>query len=360
MMTRALPKLETLTLAAGAFFQWWLGELAESVPQKIRAFVQQKRGWILIDISGELVTIGSFTDRYHEISRGIAIDGDTVKFSSRSEAPSAKYQPHIGVRLAPEDVLRRTITLPLAAEHRLRPVLAHEIERQTPFLAEQVYFDWRVMNRDVASLRIEVEFCVVPRSVVKRAIALAKYCGFSPKIVGLASPNVAIPELNFLDNAPEKERNKFNYVTLLWGLLAAFLAGLLLYCWVDRQRIALERLDAQVAYAKRDAQSAEDMRKQLAELTSRRDFLNNKQQLPRLIEILDAVAKLLPDDSWVSTFELIGKDGVVTGHSPSASKLIALFEASPLFVNPRFRSPVTTESSGQERFDISFELRDGK
>jgi hypothetical protein len=50
--------------------------------------------------------------------------------------------------LANTKVLRQIITLPLAAEENLQQTLRFEIDRYTPFRADQVYFDYRIKARD--------------------------------------------------------------------------------------------------------------------------------------------------------------------------------------------------------------------
>ena len=61
-------------------------------------------------------------------------------------------------------VLRRSLSLPLAAEPRLREVLAFELDRQTPFSADQVSHQGRVLSRDPATQQMQVELLVLPRA----------------------------------------------------------------------------------------------------------------------------------------------------------------------------------------------------
>ena len=49
--------------------------------------------------------------------------------------------------LPADKVLTRTLTLPLATEENLREVLAFQMDRQTPFTVEQVYYDYGVVAR---------------------------------------------------------------------------------------------------------------------------------------------------------------------------------------------------------------------
>ncbi len=51
--------------------------------------------------------------------------------------------------LLPESVVLQThVTMPLAAEANLRQALAYEMDRHTPFSAEEVFFGWHNLSRD--------------------------------------------------------------------------------------------------------------------------------------------------------------------------------------------------------------------
>ena len=56
-------------------------------------------------------------------------------------AEGGRIPPRVVVALPPEQVLRKTITLPAAVEENLRQVLAYDLDRHTPFKPEEVYFD---------------------------------------------------------------------------------------------------------------------------------------------------------------------------------------------------------------------------
>ena len=68
-------------------------------------------------------------------------------------------------------VLRRVLTLPAAAEPRLREVLAFELDRQTPVSADQVSFEGRVLARDLAAQQLRVELLVLPRARLDAELA---------------------------------------------------------------------------------------------------------------------------------------------------------------------------------------------
>ncbi len=361
-------RLAAVAAPAGAAIRWWLGELAAIIPERLRRALRRPERWIVLDLrEGELVAGridggGNGARRnYREIGRFALGDGDSSASTANRPAVPAAPRTAVAVRLPPEEVLRRSLDLPLAAERTLRAVLSHELERQTPFLADQVYFDCRVLELRASLGRIRVELAVVPRPVVGAALAAARRCGFEPARVGLLDDPDGPPRFDFMPARTEgEEQARPHRTTLLLAVLAVTLGGAAAYLWTDRAAEGRATFAGAIAQEKRAADAADALRKEIDRLGGHARFLASRQQAaPRLIDVLDALTHLLPDDTWIFEFQLNGREGHIVGYSPAASRLIGLFEASPLFKTPRFRSPLTQgPRSGVERFDLSFELRD--
>ena len=130
------------------------------------------------------------------------------------------------------------------------------------------------------------------------------------------------------------------------------------YVAIDGEKRRLSAIRTQVEQAKKDAEIAELLQKEAAELTERSKFLSIKKRALPTIRLLDELSRTIPDDSWLYEIQLNGKDVRIFGFSPSASGLIGLLDGSAVFTNAQFRSPVTQgPRRGTERFDLSFILR---
>jgi general secretion pathway protein L len=76
-----------------------------------------------------------------------------------------------------------------------------------------------------------------------------------------------------------------------------------------------------------------------------------------VIDVLEVLTRLLPDDTWLDRFELRGGQIKIQGESKAASSLIPLIEAAPLFRNVSFAAPVTHNvRTAKERFVITAQL----
>src|SRR5690606_28192983 len=68
-------------------------------------------------------------------------------------------------------VLRRTLQLPVAALENLSSVLGFELDRQTPFRADQVYYDSRVLPHEPDARQTSVQLALITRQRLAEELA---------------------------------------------------------------------------------------------------------------------------------------------------------------------------------------------
>ena len=347
-------------------FRWWFHELAGLVPPAVRRALRGNGRFLVLDLAdGQVVFRSCAGGRSRELGRmntDGASPGALRKEARKLAAGVNLRKARIAVRLPAEKGLRKTLVLPLAAESDLRQALRYQIDRQTPFTQDEIYFDYEAGVRDVETERLSVDLTVVPKTVVDSAVDSAAALGLAPDIVDVADgEGGAQPRLNLIHDARRAEAGRgWRPFNLMLALLALVLFGAAVYLPLERYRIGAESLAAQVAAARQEAGAVMDLREEMDRLEKEGNFLvDRKRAAPPTLRILDELTRLIPDDTWVSEVE-VKEDGVkVTGYSAAASTLIALIDASPIFKTPGFRSPVTQDSrTGLERFSLSFELEE--
>jgi general secretion pathway protein L len=85
-----------------------------------------------------------------------------------------------------------------------------------------------------------------------------------------------------------------------------------------------------------------------------RKLIDQKNETPAILEMLNTLSTLIKDDTWLTYLQYADGHLQVQGESPAASNLISVLEASELFANARFVSPVTQDNvSKLERFQIT-------
>jgi general secretion pathway protein L len=351
-----------VTDTISCFFQWWFGELADCVPDRVRAFFRRRSAALALTLSDDDVTFTLHRGgRSHNIGR--------VGFDSALEPRHALAQLLHGISLRDLDVIvnlpadrvpRRSVTLPLAAQENLREVLGFEIDRHTPFKAGEVAFDYRVTGADSENKRLTVDLAVVPRELLEEASGRAKSFGLSPDRIGVAGEeSQADRPFNFLSRGnaagyPATQRRLLIALTLAMAVLALIAAYLPLYA---KERILAAR-QAQLAESRAAALEAEELKTQLAaRLEHGRFLIDRRLSTPAANGLLAEVTERLPNDTWLLQMRWHGKELALSGFSPAAATLIEGLEESPLLSEVRFESPVTADPRvRRERFNISAEV----
>lgn len=261
------------------------------------------------------------------------------------------------VRLPRDKVLRRVVDLPAAAAENLREVLGFEMDRQTPFKAEEVCFDFRISGHDTQLKRIKVDLVVVPREVAVRVMRLADAWGIDLDLVDMGGKTTREDQLfDLLPRSSRAERGRLRRrLIFASGVLCAAMLSAAAYLPLQTKYDDLASLDDLLARARADAGKVDEMRQQVENLTTRSRFvvdLKGKQRTAT--EVLNEVSRLLPDTTWVLKFGVRNSRLNVSGYSAKPSALIGLLEDSEMFASVRFSSPVTMDQKvGLERFNLT-------
>jgi len=264
------------------------------------------------------------------------------------------------LRLPRRQALRKMLDLPAAAEQNLRQVLAFEMDRQTPFSSDDVYFDFRVREREREARRIGVEMIVLPRAIVDAAVERGRGWGLAPDAVDISGDDAdSATPLNVLPETQDPRQGRFaTGIGLALGVVAIALLAAVIYLPLERQRLRAETLEREVAEAKEEAGTSRRLQDEIDRLIKQGRFIvEKKRQQPPFIEILTEVTRLLPDDTWLFRMRFFEGDVQTFGYSPAASPLIGTIEESDLFQDARFRAPMTRDPRvDADRFHIAFQV----
>jgi general secretion pathway protein L len=340
------------------FFDWWLRELAGLVPRRLRQSGRRERRGSVLIFGRQKSTV---------LERGA--DGERALGSVDANAPdhdqrlrellkqAKRRRRPVTVRLSDELGLRKILDLPLAAKDDLDQMLRFEMDRLTPFRADELYFAHRVLGSDARNRRLSVELQLAPKREIERVLEAARSFGIAPSRIELAGGAETAGLLNLLPGE-SGHRTREGRLSRVLALLALVLAVSAVAIPLQRQRATMARVEAEVIAARAQAEESLAMRDRLDQLTRRAQFLAaDKQRQPLVVGVLDELTRLVPDQAYVIQFELHDRTVELHGFAATASDLIGVLDQSPLFKAPQFRSPVTQDRrSGTERFHISVEL----
>ncbi len=350
-------------LGLNRFLDWWLGELSAMIrlvfPGASKSPMER---WVLVEISGAHVT---FSRRAAgKTTETVRLDMTSLDAAGQKKAFQSEFnkiiwqKDEIVLCLPPEQVLRKKLSLPVEAEENLRQVIAFEMDRYTPFKAEQVYFDYRLVRHDK---QLEVSLAVAPQAAVDEPLRQLASWGAQVTAVLVAGDVMEDVPCNLLP-AGKRQKGKNTRLSrlntaLASGVLAMLCIALVLPIWQKRETVlALRPL---LKEARQQATVAEDLRRQLETLMAEYNYLlDKKRESPPVVAVLDDVTRILPDDTWVQQFDLKGKEMQIQGETASSSKLSGLFEQAKTLHNASFRAPLTKgQSANSERFQLAAETR---
>lgn len=349
----------------GRFWRWWSAELTAMVPQWLRQSASGTANALLIEFEQDNIVLRRWVqDKLLEQSRVALQSADRSSNGIAFQAQISKQRrrgDRIVLLMPAAQCLVKQIELPAAAAENLRQVIGFEMDRHTPFKADQVYFDFRILRHDAQSGRLIVKLAVAPRAVVNTALESLARWGVPAQAVHVAS--ALSPDGDSIDLMPMERRITKSSRLFFVNVALAGVAFLLLVAAIAvpiwQKRSALISLLPMVEQAKQQATATDGVRRELEKRTSEYNFvLEKKQAIPPLIVQLDELSRLLPDDTWVQQFDLKGKELQLQGETASSSKLIALMETSKVLREANFKSPLTRGSSpAVERFHLSAEVK---
>lgn len=341
---------------AGAFLSWWKQSLQAWLPPRWRTLLGLSRDRLLLVPAGAQLQLRLQTG---DALRDLAL----LPLPLRAQELEAVLGERLAgvprwLLLAPASALQRNLILPAAAAERLRDVVGFEIDRQTPFAADAVRFDARVLARR-ADGQLEVELVAVPRARFDAAMA-----GLGEPAATLAGVEVADAQgvplgVNLL---PAAQRSRRHDPRKRWNLALGAVALLALAAlgWqiLDNRRAAAEAFVAQVEKQAAQARQVSAQRQQLVDIVEGLDYLDRlRAARPTTVEVLNEVSQRLPDDTYLEKFAIEGDRLLLIGFSAEASALVAKMEGSPLWRAPALSGPLQPDPrTRRDRFSMTAEL----
>lgn len=284
----------------------------------------------------------------------------TVSIADGTAAPSlpedwrsALRGSRVELRLRSDQVLLRPVTFPRQASDFLAGMIRAQIDRLTPWTAEEAVFGWSA-PQPAPGERITTTLAATSGGVVNPLIAVAAALGARSVV---ASVELGSGERREKVTLLERRLQGGNVwrvdvpLVLRHGLLVLALASVITMgvtgfvggaIDADRQEIAQQvaRQRASLRLSQRGG-SAETL------------LARRKQSTPASVLVLEAISRVLPDGTYVTELRIDGDKVQVVGMTRDAPSLIRLMEQSPQFTRATFFAPTTrAQNEPGERFHI--------
>jgi general secretion pathway protein L len=338
----------------GLLLRWWLEQLADLVPRRLLALFRRPPDAILIeqDAAGSAISVrrNGRIDATRRIAAGTDIRLETTLRGL------GRLPPLVLLRPAGAAVLRKRVRLPAAASGNLRQLLAYEIERETPFGAAELYWDYRLLRRAGPEEHIEIELVLVPRDRAAPLLAVATEAGLDPVALEIAGDNDGdMLRIRLADDPAQRPRARS--LVLLGGATAA-LVVVAIAAPLVRQSLEIGKAEAAFEAARAEAGTAAKLRQEYDQLANTAEFIAaERARAGSPLQAVAAATRLFPDNTYLTAFSLDGNHLALSGFSQDAASLIARLAGATELRDPAFTGPVTRATgSNLEAFAIGVTL----
>jgi general secretion pathway protein L len=318
------------------FWRWWTNELTGMLPPEWRERLT-RRNQVVAEMKGDALV-------YRNVETGQVIAG--------------KPRGRITFLMQPGRVLVREVELPLLPMSDVKRMIALDLDRLTPFQADQIYFDADIVSRDAENGRQQVAVGVLRRDAAAEILSEVQSRDLTPAALGVKPLDGAwTPKFDFLaamreaeGGGPAQRRSVYWWV----GVAALLILNFVILTWrdsssLDQLRQAVESQAAPVAVAMRTRDRVDH------EAERRAQLLDAKEKLSPL-PVLDAVTAAMPQDAWVRRFEWNGRSVHIIGARKTSQDILARLEASPVLRNARsLSSDSHVDAAGYQPFEMSAE-----
>jgi general secretion pathway protein L len=355
----------TIDLDIKTFLHWWRHELGFLVPAKIRDIFSNKQGFIIVTATENQ----QFNLRYQ-------FDGQSEHLTTLEPDKSTNTplkdllakderlgKAKIILRLTGKDAIQKELALPIAAKENIDQVIAYELDRYTPFKADQVYFAVKRFPKQLNSAdQFRVLLVLTTKETLNELYDTVKAQGIVPMIADYEDvANDFEQEKNAYNLLPENLRAKVAklpqiiHSTLISLVFLLLTMVIVLPVWFEYQ--AVEALTIKVKKVEKEAKKIKALQAEMAVLVEEtQQLIDEKNSTPSVLAMLGNLSSLMKDDTWLAYLQYADRRLQIQGESPAASTLIAVLEESKIFKNAVFVSPVTQDSvSKQEHFQITVE-----
>ncbi|NRB71394.1 MAG: pilus assembly protein PilM [Xanthomonadales bacterium] len=342
----------------GGFWRWWTAELAAMLPASWQERVRHAQRVLLLQLNDKSLSLtlqeGAKGERVEsfDLDQDLSLQrqqiADLLAERELDEVPRC-------LLLGESMVLHKQLQMPQAAEANLHQALAFEMDRHTPFQADQVYFDQQVLERDKERGQLHLELVVAPREPVDDLITTLVDRGLAPTAMDVVAENLPLG-LNML---PAEQRHRIpNRKARLNLLLAAValvvLAGVMAQSlWLRESQIAA--VEAAIDEVRIEARRVQNIRAQIEDASEAAGFMFKRRAENRpTVMVLAEVTRIMPDDTYLDRLRIWEGNVQMQGKSDNAQRLIEQVNDSPMMEKAGFRGSTRLDTGTQkEVFDIN-------
>jgi general secretion pathway protein L len=322
---------------------WIVAAYAKAVAAPGVRVVEDKDGTFIVQANGKATAP----------ERIRIVNGEVVATGAGNAAAMLKAS-RAELVLQPGSFVFRPLELPRRATEFLDGIVRAQIDRLTPWTAENAAFGWSAPV-EIANERVSITVAATARALVMPLVSAIAGLGADSIAVSTVAPGT--PDGAAIKVFDQRVRGALELKRVRRGLATALAAaGALAAAAIladvfggneigARHADITSRIAAQRAKLRAGSDALRDSA--LAALERRR------HEMPSSVIVLEALSQILPDHTYVTELRIQGDKMQVVGVTRDAPSLIRLIEQSQHFTRATFFAPTTrSPSEPGEHFHI--------
>jgi general secretion pathway protein L len=339
------------------FLDWWFAQLRSLVPDAWSGFLQRREPAMAIAVDHDMVRITPVAGGDGVVYSLATLDPFRDRGLAKEDlGQSAGMPQRISMTVSPRNYLLRDVTVPRAARGHFAETVGYQISTLTPFTSDAVLYACGEKPHVPAEGPVPGWLVIVPLQPVLQALSLVDQAPPENPLALAAPPAPGEPlsvswRITDPHNRPHTSR-RFVWLGLAFVWVLAI--GLHLYNR-ENDRSALEE---QLAELRQEANEVITLRANMDASVDRLRWVSErKSEAFSSLVVVNALAELLDDDSWLQRLDFDGENLTLTGVSKTPSTLIETLEASSTFEAVRFDALTRDRRNAADRFNLSAKLQ---
>jgi general secretion pathway protein L len=342
-------------------WRWWLSEFLALLPQAYLKRVISSPFLLVFRPSGAITKISVAAGEKRLFEESIPYPNVSEEALGRlrdiiDAATGRKRVDVIGV-IGERQSLVRPLTLPHAAKAHLDEAVRYQIERLSPFRADNTLYDFKRLDSGRQTNELRLKLTIVSKASVAELEHYSAKFGFRiDRFAVEPADGGDLETVTFASEAASRGKMPLENKAIL---TAAFilLASLVLVPIVSKWEQS-EALEKEINALKPKAEQVLRLRSERDKIVARHaQMIGMKRAALPPVAILSKLSELLDDQTFL--FDMRTERAIVTisGLSPDASKLAQRLGAIEAFKSVKFSGPVTRDvQSARDRFTLVLEM----
>ncbi len=355
------PHLAALTLGSKRFLRWWFGEIQSFVHDVIAQLAPTWSRSITIFLEKGRIRIVDTPPVSDEPLLDIDYESTNTELTESVTAQIKALlkgggRAHLVVCSGRSFI--QQLRMPVAALPHLQTAVSLQFPKLLPMRPDELLTAIELVSAD-SRIGI-IDLAALKRAEIEPVFKAVTAAGLRVSSIRLADDLKATPRFRFqFSNATGRDSSLRRVDKLLVGIAA----GLGLACTavtVTQSYRATHALSLAEAHILPAATAALDRRQALLNKLEPLTALTELESRAALAPLLAELTSTLPQDTWITTFEMKDRRLRIVGVTPDSATLVKLMSSSGSLNDVELRSSMSAGvGTGKDRYEITAEIKGG-